>query len=469
MVSDMKISHGRAREEREACTKEGEEEVQAGSTSPYTGWLDPDRTTDQCPPGKFQEERPFGPAPRPAPPNATPGGSAPTGPQTSAHRKKKDDADLVSWREYEALRDDVRREFRRQGNDLKEEIQDVGKNLEATNETVNTIQTRTVFMVTLKKNSLLMSVVLVVVLGMVSVVVVLSPSEPAVFLHNRKTMVWLTLLRQGTLTVDAYFIEMEMLMQRGRVRESLEMMMQRFLHGPKYTIKGIVRHHCYTNMNELLHHAREAEAQLAEEAQIKGHAMGAGHYTSRAPPSTAPTPSSRPATFPTSSSKSVSNVSNTKKPKPAASGSGSSMSTARNRDMACHTCGGKGHFKKDCPNRNVMIINEDDEYETGDDADPDAPEDDEYDSDGADAYTSEARTIIVSQRALNVQPSASTQCCNLFQTKALVGPDKACKVIIDGGSFRNLASKELCAKLKLKYLLHPHPYYIQWLSDNGEI
>jgi hypothetical protein len=27
----------------------------------------------------------------------------------------------------------------------------------------------------------------------------------------------------------------------------------------------------------------------------------------------------------------------------------------------------------------------------------------------------------------------------------------------------------LCAKLKLKYIPHPHPYYIQWLSDNGEM
>ncbi|KAK1646462.1 hypothetical protein QYE76_064267 [Lolium multiflorum] len=322
------------------------------------------------------------------------------------------------------------------------------------------------YKVTMRKLLLLKDVVLVVVWDMalviLSVVVVLSPSEPNVFFHNNKTMVW-----QGVMTVDAYYMEMEMLLQRARVCESLKMTMQRFLHGLKYNIKGIIRHHNYTTMNELLHHAREADSQLAEEAQLRGRATGAGRYTPRTPPSTAP--SSRPVDVSTSSRKPVSNVSNTKKPAPAASGTSSNMSTARNRDMACHTCGGKGHFKRDCPNHKVMIVNEDNEYETGDDADPYAPEDDDYDSDGVDAFLSEARTIVVSQRALNVQPSAPTQRCNLFQTKALVVPNKACKVIIDGGSCRNLASKELCAKLKLKYLPHPHPYYIQWLSDNGEM
>jgi hypothetical protein len=59
--------------------------------------------------------------------------------------------------------------------------------------------------------------------------------------------------------------------------------------------------------------------------------------------------------------------------------------------------------------------------------------------DGVDDFPSETRTIVVAQRALNVQPSASTQRCNLSKTKALVGSDKACEVIIDGSSCRNLA------------------------------
>ncbi|KAK1686014.1 hypothetical protein QYE76_046862 [Lolium multiflorum] len=194
----------------------------------------------------------------------------------------------------------------------------------------------------------------------------------------------LTLLRQGVKTVDEYYMEMEMLMQRGRVRESLEMTMQRFLNGLKYDIKGIVRHYSYTNMNQLLHHAREAESQLAEEAKVG--VLRELHLCRRL---------RRSAPFSTPPSKPASNVSNTKKSESAASTSGSNVSIARNRDKICHTCGGKGHFKRDCPNRKVMIINEDNEYETGDDVDPNAPEDDDYDTDGEDAYPSDARSVLL--------------------------------------------------------------------------
>ncbi|KAK1632107.1 hypothetical protein QYE76_006422 [Lolium multiflorum] len=465
------------------------------------------------------------------------------------NQKDKDAADLITWRDFEALRNEMRREFRIEDDGLRGEVQEINQKLDATNETVTAMADQ---MTDIQRS--LQALQLAVenltnqqqqqdedpdevpgrgnrprgwaplgrhgrgqdeedglVMELTSEYtedrkIKLASSEYAGYalrwwdalVRNRQAdgelpiITWramkeamnsrfvptnylrtifdkLTLLRQGVKTVDEYYMEMEMLMQHGRVRESLEMTMQRFLNGLKYDVKGIVHHYSYTNMNQLLHHAREAESQLADEAKVKGRATGAGRFTPRAPPPAAPAPSTRSAPYSTPPSKPVSNVSNAKKSESAASTSGSSMSTARNRDMICHTCGGKGHFKRDCPNRKVMIINEDNEYETGDDVDPNAPDDDDYDTDGEDAYPSDARTIVVSQRALNVLPSASTQRCNLFQTKALVGPDKACKVIIDGGSCRNLASKELCTKLKLKYLPHPHPYYIQWLSDNGEM
>ena len=154
---------------------------------------------------------------------------------------------------------------------------------------------------------------------------------------------------------------------------------------------------------------------------------------------------------------------------PTASATGSSSSTARTRDMSCHTCGGKGHFKRDCPNKKVMLINEETgEYESGDEADHEAEFVEEDDSGIVYADVARLPTIVCTQRALSVTPSPMEQHCNLFQTMAALGNGKACKVIIDGGSCHNLASKELCQKLNLKYLPHPHTYYIQWLSDSGD-
>jgi hypothetical protein len=79
----------------------------------------------------------------------------------------------------------------------------------------------------------------------------------------------LTQLKQVFLFVDAYYKEMELLMQRSRLQESTRMTLQRFLHGLGLHIKNIVRYHTYNDMNQLLHHAMEAEAQLVEEAQQK--------------------------------------------------------------------------------------------------------------------------------------------------------------------------------------------------------
>jgi hypothetical protein len=217
-------------------------------------------------------------------------------------------------------------------------------------------------------------------------------------------------------------------------------------------------------MNQLLHHAMEAEAQLAEEVQQKYHFSPASRYSARAPSNPAPAPHEGTASFPSFSTRPVPSGALSRHPATTpADSSSSSASVTRASEKVCHTCGGKGHFKIDCPNNKVIVVIENG-YETGDDADPFG-----YEDECEDAYANSCHIIVVSPCMLSVQPSVDSQRCNLFQSKALVGPNKACKVIIDGGSYRNLASKELCAKLGLKYLPHPNPYYIQWVSDNGEM
>jgi hypothetical protein len=212
--------------------------------------------------------------------------------------------------------------------------------------------------------------------------------------------------------------------------------------------------------------------QLVDDAKFAPRSsMNRGRFTPQTTHSVEPTHNPMAGFCGNSSSKSDLMVSNGKKPsQPATSVAGSPNSMPRNRDMNCHTCGGRGHFKKDCPNRNVMLINEETaEYETRDYADLESDCWQEDEDGSLDAYATHLPTIVCSPKVLSVTPSFVDQRLNLFQTKAIVGPGKACKVIIDGGSCHDLASKELCSKLNLKYFPHPNPYYIQWLSDSGEM
>ena len=173
------------------------------------------------------------------------------------------------------------------------------------------------------------------------------------------------------------------------------MTMQRFLNNLKLPIKSIVRHHKYETMNELLHHAREAESQLAEEAKSRARFPSSSRFSARPIPPTAASPAAVPFT---PSSKLASTPlfgSNARKPAAPAASSGSNMSTARTRDVVCRTCGGRGHYKKDCPNSKVMFVNEQGEVESGDEASDDDIDDDE---EGDDAYAERAPTIAVSSQ-----------------------------------------------------------------------
>ncbi|KAK1626830.1 hypothetical protein QYE76_001145 [Lolium multiflorum] len=60
--------------------------------------------------------------------------------QKLVNQENKSSADLITWREYEALRNEMRREFRAQDDELKGTVQEISQKLDATNETVTTMQ-----------------------------------------------------------------------------------------------------------------------------------------------------------------------------------------------------------------------------------------------------------------------------------------------------------------------------------------
>ncbi|KAK1677976.1 hypothetical protein QYE76_038824 [Lolium multiflorum] len=300
MELDMKISHGRAREE--ACARE-KKKSSGQNPADLTSRL-PDR------------------------PPLTDDGQA---------LENKNSADIITWREYEALRSEMRREFRTNDDELKSTVDEIKQTLDATNVTVTglsdqmtdiqrniadmrlAIENLTVLQNNNKKMMTILSLKMthtMLVVRLVVIVLVAGFHLAAMVVDKMKKMDWLkieklwslhphysedrkiklassefdgyalrwwdslvrnldedgaqpirtwramkeamtsrfvptnymrnifdklTLLRQGVKTVDEYYMEMEMLMQRGRVRESLEMTMQRFLNGLNWLKKQRLR------------------------------------------------------------------------------------------------------------------------------------------------------------------------------------------------------------------------------------
>jgi hypothetical protein len=53
---------------------------------------------------------------------------------------------------------------------------------------------------------------------------------------------------------------------------------------------------------------------------------------------------------------------------------------------------------------------------------------------------------------------------NPFQVRCVV-QEKACKLVVDGGSCANVISRDFAKKMNLQVIPHPKPYSVRWLSS----
>jgi Reverse transcriptase (RNA-dependent DNA polymerase)/RNase H-like domain found in reverse transcriptase/Retrotransposon gag protein/Integrase zinc binding domain/Integrase core domain/Zinc knuckle len=284
-------------------------------------------------------------------------------------------------------------------------------------------------------------------------------------------------LKQGSLSVDEYYKEMEKAMIRANVYEDEEQSIARFMSGLHRNIQRIVEFQQYRNLIELVHQASKAERQLQQDMKSN---RGVSFSSRSAPSGSKFTPrgsasrgsisnssgGARSSNFGASSGKEL--AAPNERNKSANSSSTSVGSSTKSSGIQCFKCGGRGHVIKECPNNRTIIVNDQGEYESASDE-----EHEEIEEEGnleQDICEFETGAALVVTQILSVQMSEAEngQRHNLFQTRAKV-EDKVCKVIIDGGSCHNLASKEMVEKLGLKLLKHPHPYHVQWLNNSGSI
>ncbi|GKV07002.1 hypothetical protein SLEP1_g18814 [Rubroshorea leprosula] len=98
----------------------------------------------------------------------------------------------------------------------------------------------------------------------------------------------------------------------------------------------------------------------------------------------------------------------------------------------CFRCQGKGHIASQCPNKRVMVMQDNGEIVTEDE----------------DSNTNEMPPLE-----------------DAYEKEFAVHGDF---MIIDGGSCTNVASTTMVEKLGLPTLRHPSPYKLQWLNDSSE-
>ena len=238
-------------------------------------------------------------------------------------------------------------------------------------------------------------------------------------------------------------------MIRANVEEDREATMARFLYGLNREIADVVEMQHYVELTDMVHQAIKVEQQLKRRNMARRGTSTAATNSWRAAPKRDEFPPTKLKSEPL---KDVKQVTTPKQ--------GNTKSTAsRNRDIKCFKCHGRGHIASQCPNKRVMVINAQGEIESEDkqedeEADDMPPLEDAYDGQCAvEGESLVARQVLSAQ----VKEEENNQRENLFHTRCFVN-NKLCSVIIDGGSYTNVASTKLLEKLALPTTKHMQPY-----------
>ena len=140
-------------------------------------------------------------------------------------------------------------------------------------------------------------------------------------------------------------------------------------------------------------------------------------------------------------------------------------SKASNSSIVCHKCHHKGHIASRCPQRALALDVEQSILENEEDQiiyplDYSGDEDDLHENCDEDACVSVVRCVLST-----TVDDDHWKHTSIFHTFIQSG-DKKCKLVIDGVSSMNVASKDAVKLLNLKVEPHPNPFRVAWVNDH---
>jgi len=274
--------------------------------------------------------------------------------------------------------------------------------------------------------------------------------------HFRKDLLLrLQRLHQGTLSVDAYFKELDTFLIKVDMHENEEAKMSRFVSGLRRDIQDVVELHEYSSLQTLLHLAIKVESQISKKNAFKD-THNDGFYNNSW--------KNRNKSFSKYPPKESSSKAKDFKPSKS-----NHKSPTKSSSKKCFKCLGYGHIASNCPSKRNMfihdgvVVNEHDSEFSRHSSPSRSPSEHESES------PLEGDLLVV-RRLLGevLKPFDESQRENIFHTRCLIN-NKICSLIVDGGSYGNVASTRVVDKLGLSIISHTKPYKLQWLSEVGEI
>ncbi|XP_057962192.1 uncharacterized protein LOC131153737 [Malania oleifera] len=128
----------------------------------------------------------------------------------------------------------------------------------------------------------------------------------------------------------------------------------------------------------------------------------------------------------------------------------------------CYKCHKRGHFAKQCPNRNLAIERENEEEDSREEQ-PYIPEEVASEDELSIKEDENANVNVIRCIMVTPQEQEDWHHTSIFHTYIKCG-NKSYKMIIDEGNCINVFSKSASEKFNLKVEPHPHPYKVAWVN-----